>query len=130
MRLQEIRSLQKILSYNEVLTFTEAEQQEGDILHPNCKCELLLYTPLTKLERQRMSMEEIETYYDIRQKVNSLTLKKERLLTDTRIQKRLGNMDQVDKLNSQRNVINSQIRDLINELPTDEMKKKVVAINR
>jgi hypothetical protein len=42
----------------------------------------------------------------------------------------LGYQDEVDKLNNQRRVINSQIRDLIDELPTEEMKKKVVAINR
>ena len=75
-------------------------------------------------------MEEVETQYDIRQKVNSLTLKKERILTDMRVQSRLGNLDEVDVLNTQRNKINSQIRDLINELPTKELKTKVVAINR
>lgn len=120
----------KILSLNEVLDFTEAEETEGDILHPNCKCQLLLYTPLTKLTKQKLSMEKIEDYYNIRQKVNSLTLKKERVLTDMKIQRRLGNQDEVDILNSQRNKINSQIRDLINELPTEELKTKVTAINR
>ena len=121
----------KLLSTNEVNDFLDhAEEQEGDILHPNCKCSLLIYVPGTKLIKQTLTNEEIDNYYNIRQKVNSLTLKKERILTDMRIQNRLGNQDEVDKLNNQRNVINSQIRDLIDELPTTEMKKKVVAINR
>ena len=117
------------LTIDEVNIYIE-EANEGDILHPNCKCELLIYTPLTQLVTQNLSMGEVEEYYDIRQKVNSLTLKKDRILTDIRIQGRLGNQDEVDKLNSQRNKINSQIRDLINKLPTNELKRIVTAINR
>lgn len=120
----------RVLTYNEVIDFTVAEEQEGDILHPNCKCELLIYTPLTQMVHQTLSIEEIDEEYNIRQKVNSLTLKKERVLTDIKIQGKLGNQDEVDKLNSQRNKINTQIRELIDELPTDELKKKAVAINR
>lgn len=121
----------RILDIEEVRKFMDhIEEQEGDILHPNCKCSLLIYTQNTQLRQQTLTSEEIEKYYDIRQKVNSLTLKKERVITDMKIQKRLGNQDEVDKLNNQRKVINSQIRDLINELPTNEMKTKVVAINR
>ncbi len=123
----------RILDLNKVsefMTHAEVEETEGDILHPNCKCQLLLYTKLTQLQTLRKPIEDIEQEYEIRQKVNSLTLKKERLLTDLRIQKRLNNPSEVDKLNNQRKVINSQIRDLINELPTDELKRKVVAINR
>ena len=120
----------KILSYSEVIDFTLAEEQEGDILHPNCKCQLLIYTPLTKMQTQNLTIEQVEEYYNIRQKVNALTLKKERILTDMKIQKKLGNQDEVDKLNSQRKKINTQLRELIDKLPTTEMKKKVVAINR
>ena len=121
----------KILNSKEVMDFaSHVEEQEGDILHPNCKCSLLIYTNDTELRKQELSKTEIDEYYKIRQQVNSLTLKKDRLLTDLRIQRRLGNQDEVDKLNSQRNKVNTQIRELINELPTEEMKKKVVAINR
>lgn len=120
----------KILDINDVTDFTEAEEQEGDILHPNCKCELLIYTPTTKLKKQTLSLSEVEDYYNIRQKVNSLTLKKERILTDMKICRELGFYDKVDELNSQRNKVNSQIRELQNSLPTEEMRKKVVAINR
>ena len=121
----------RILQQEEVMQFMDhIEETEGDILHPNCKCELLVYTPLTKLKKKFLTSEEIEEQYHIRQKVNSLTLKKERILTDIKIQKRLGNQNEVDILNTQRNKINSQIRDLINQLPTTELKRKVVAINR
>ena len=121
----------RILELEEVLQFIEnADEQEGDILHPNCKCEILIYTPLTKLQTQNLTNEEIEQQYHIRQKVNSLTLKKERILTEMKIQKKLGNQDEVDRLNAQRNKINSQIRELVNSLPNQELKTKVIAINR
>ena len=73
---------------------------------------------------------ELEEQYEIRQKVNSFTLRKEELLADIRIQKSLGNENEVDKLNQQRNKINSEIRELKEALPTEELKKQVVAINR
>ena len=47
-----------------------------------------------------------------------------------KIQKSLGNQDEVDKLNSQRNAINKQIRSLAEALPTKALRKQVVAINR
>ena len=105
----------------------EANEAEGDILHPNCKCVLAFYhnQPTT-----RLNMAQVEEEYNIRQKVNGLTLKKEELLTDIRIQKGLGNQDQVDKLNQQRNKINSQIRDLKNQLDSEEKQKQVTAIYR
>ena len=77
-----------------------------------------------------INRQEAEEEYEIRQKVNGLTLEKERILTDIKIQKQLGNYDEVDKLNSQRNKINSSIRELKEQLPTEELRKQVVAINR
>jgi len=121
----------RILDEKEVLDFVnDADEHEGDILHPNCKCALLIYTPMTKLTKQIFTKGEIDKYYNIRKKMNTLTLKKERILTDMRIQKRMGNEDEVDKLNQQRNKVNTQIRVLQDSLPTKEMQKKVVAINR
>lgn len=107
-----------------------AEEAEGDILHPNCKCMLTFYDNTSQFNKPNYSEEELQEQYDIRQKVNTLTLKKEELKTDIRIQKMLGNYDQVDKLNQQRNKINSQIRELKEALPTAELQKQVVAINR
>lgn len=106
-----------------------AEETEGDILHPNCKCTLTFYDDYSQIQPLR-DRGELEEEYHIRQKVNSLTLKKEEVLTDLRIEKMLGNQDEVDKLNQQRNKINKSIRELKEALPTDELKKQVVAINR
>lgn len=107
-----------------------AGEQEGDILHPNCKCILTFYDNLTQFNKPSYSEEELQEQYDIRQKVNSLTLKREEIKTDIRIQKMLGNQDQVDKLTQRMKKTNTQIKDLQQALPTAELKKQVVAINR
>lgn len=108
-------------------TLGEADEVEGDILHPNCKCVLTFYQ---NQPTPRLNMAQVEEEYNIRQKVNGLTLRKEEVLTDIRIQKGLGNQDQVDKLNQQRNQINSQIRELKNQLDSEEKQKQVTAIYR
>ena len=108
-------------------TLGEADEVEGDILHPNCKCVLTFYQ---NQPTPRLNMAQVEEEYNIRQKVNGLTLRKEEVLTDIRIQKGLGNQDQVDKLNQQRNKINSQIRELKNKLDSEEKQKQVTAIYR
>lgn len=107
----------------------DAEEMQGDILHPNCKCVLTFYEDYSQLKPMK-SMGEIEEEYDIRQKTNTLTLRKEELLADIKIQKNLGNQDEVDKLNQKRNKINKEIRELKEVLPTEELRKQVVAINR
>ena len=108
----------------------EAVEQEGDIIHPNCKCTLGLYWDSSQIQPMRYDEEEIERQYHIRQKVNSLTLEKSRIATDMKIQKDLGNEEAFDKLNQRRNAINSKIRDLKEELPTESLQKQVGAINR
>lgn len=121
----------RILSKREVIDLVgRAEEAEGDILHPNCKCSITFYDENTRFNKPDYSYGELEEQYQIRQKVNSLTLKKEELLTDIKIQKRLGNQEEVDKLNQKRNKVNSEIRDLKEQLPTAELQKQVVAINR
>lgn len=120
----------KIMTKQQVIDLIGyAEEGNGDILHPNCKCSLVIYNNnLTKTFPY--SEAELEEQYNIRQKVNTLTLRKEELLSDIKIQKDLGNQDEVDKLNQKRNRINKEIRDLQSALPTTELKKQVVAINR
>ena len=126
-----LRHQNRLLTKEEVVNLVGyAEETEGDILHPNCKCELVFYDSSTVFNRPSYSDYELEEQYNIRQKVNSLTLKKDEVLTDIRIQKRLGNEDEVDMLNQKRNKINKSIRDLKEALPTEELKKQVVAINR
>lgn len=108
----------------------EVDEVEGDILHPNCKCELTFYDRKTKYNKPKYSDSQLEEQYHIRQKTNTLTLRKEEILSDIRIQKNLGNQDEVDKLNQQRNRINKEIKELSEALPTTELQKQVVAINR
>ena len=122
----------RVLSKDEVELYigTEATEQEGDILHPNCKCTLTIYDGGTPLKRPQYTEAQIEEQYQIRQKVNSLTLKKEEILTDMKIQEMLGKQDKVDELNQQRNKINASIRELKEALPTAELQRQVVAINR
>lgn len=124
---------EKMLTQKEVMKLVgKVEEQRGDILHPNCKCTLLIYdaTKKGKKYKSKYDSEEKEEFYHIRQQVNTLTLEKSRIATDIKIQKQLGNMDEVDKLNQLRNKVNSQIRELKNSLPNNELKKQVVAINR
>ena len=122
----------RVMNKEEVVNLVgDVSLQEGDILHPNCKCELLIYHPgLTYMNKPSYSNEEIDNQYHIRQKINSLTLEKDRVLTDMKIQRGLKAYDEYDKLNQKRNKINSQIRELKQELPTKELQKQVVAINR
>ena len=86
--------------------------------------------PDTKFNKPKYSYGELEEQYNIRQKTNSLTLQKEKIKTDIKIQNKLGNQDEVDKLNQQRNKINKTIRELKEELPTTSLKKQLTAINR
>lgn len=122
----------RILSKREVMSIAgHAEETHGDLLHPNCKCTLTFYIPgFTKFNKPTYSTAELKEQYDIRQKVNSLTLKKEKIKGDMKIQSSLGNQDEVDDLNSERNLINRTIRELKSALPTIEMRKSVVEINR
>jgi len=107
-----------------------AETAEGDILHPNCKCTLTFYDDRTTMNKPNYSEEELEEQYNIRQKVNSLTLKKEEVITNMKIARELGGEELFDKYNQQRNKINKEIRKLKEALPTTELQKQVVAINR
>lgn len=121
----------RLLTKREVLQLTGSlEEASGDILHPNCKCVLTIYNADTVFNKPEYSTSELDEQYHIRQKVNGLTLKKEEILTDIKIQRGLGNEDEVDKLNKQREKVDEEIKKLVSALPTVEMKKQVVAINR
>lgn len=121
----------RILTRSEILDIAGvADEAEGDILHPNCKCEIAFYFDNTAFNKPDYSEGELNEQYHIRQKVNSLTLKKERLLTDKKLQASYGEQKEVDKLNQQIKKVNSSIKELQEALPTTSLKKQVVAINR
>lgn len=118
----------KPMTYKEVMNIIgKADEGDQELLHPNCKCVLTFYRneKLPKINKSK-----VEEEYHIRQKANTLTLRKEEILNDMKIQKELGNQDELDKLNQQRNRINKEIRELKEALPTTELQKQVVAINR
>lgn len=121
----------KVLDTKQVMKLIgHIEEQEGDILHPNCKCILTFYDKGIKYKKATYSKGELEEQYQIRQKVNSLTLEQEKLSADIRIQNSLGNRDEADNLKQQKKKINQEIKKLQEALPTTELKKQVVAINR
>lgn len=122
---------EKLMTTEQVIELAGvADEAEGDILHPNCKCEITMWDEKTPIPKSNLTDAEKDEIYHIRQKTNSLTLKKERLLTDRRLQKSYGEQKEVDKLNQQIKKVNSKIKELQGALPTTELRKQVVAINR
>lgn len=113
----------------ETIIGVEAIEQEGDILHPNCKCTLSIYWSSMQLDRERYTPFEKDNFYNIRQKVNSLTLEKSNLRTDIKIADFLGEQGKVDLLKSKVSVINRNIRELKKQLP-NELQKQVTQIKR
>lgn len=108
----------------------EAREQVGDILHPNCKCTLSIYWDSSQVRNRVYNTDEVETMYDLRQKVNSLTLEKSKLRTDMKIAKEVGNEALADKNRQRINAINKTIRGIKTELPTNSLKKQITAIKR
>lgn len=108
----------------------EAVQQTGDILHPNCKCTLSIYWDSSQIGIQKYTYEESEEFYKLRQKVNTLTLEKSNLRTDMKIANELGDQSKVDECRQKINAINRTIREIKEQLPTEEMQKQITAIKR
>lgn len=108
----------------------EAREQVGDILHPNCKCTLSIYWDNSQVRNRVYNTDEVETMYNLRQKVNSLTLEKSKLRTDMKIAKEVGNEALADKNRQRINAINKTIRGIKTELPTNSLKKQITAIKR
>lgn len=107
-----------------------AREQSGDILHPNCKCTLSIFWDTSQISEKICNIDEIETMYKLRQKVNGLTLEKSRLLTDVKIAKEMGNQAVIDKSRKRINAINKTIRGIKTELPTESLKRQITAIKR
>ena len=84
---------------------------EGGLLHPNCT-HIPRKAYYTDLPSKEYTGAEWNEKYDARQKKQSLELKKQRLLSDKKIYKELGNYAEVDKINQKIKVINQNINDL------------------
>lgn len=134
---EDCASVQGIpMSLDEVYSeFGVDEETDGELLHPNCKCTLSILWDTSQLEDIRKNTlayddEEREEQYEIRQKVNSASLQRDRIENDYKIAKALGNDGLADKYESKINKLNNKISNLVNSLPTNSLKKQVEAINR
>lgn len=88
---------------------------EGGLLHPNCT-HIPRKADYGDTHSTEYSGEQWEEKYNIRQKKQSLELKKERLLSDKKIYRLLGNESEVDKINQKIKVINDNIKELSNKM--------------
>ena len=85
---------------------------EGGVGHPNCKHNWTLYWGEEQIQQDKYDSAEWEEKYKNRQKIQSLTLEKSRLLTDRRIYKELGSEDLVDKTSAKIKRIREKIKEL------------------
>lgn len=108
----------------------EAEEQIGDILHPNCKCTLSLLWDVSQIDRITPDFMQEQENYEIRQKVNGISLTRNKLQVDLQLARKLGNEGMVDKIEKKLWKLSNQEQKLINKLPTETLRKQVVAINR
>ena len=69
----------------------------GGVGHPNCKHVWVSYWGKDQIQDEKYDSAEWEEKYNNKQKIQSLDLKKSRLLADRRIYKELGQQDLVDK---------------------------------
>lgn len=108
----------------------EAEEQIGDILHPNCKCTLSILWNNSQIDMNTPDYMQEQENYQIRQKVNGISLTRNKLEVDLQLARKLGNEKMVDKIESKLYKLSNQEQQLINKLPSESLKKQVVAINR
>ena len=108
----------------------EAKEQVGDILHPNCKCTLSIYWDESQIEKTTYTPQEQDEFYEIRQKVNNYSLQLDKLITDRKIIAKYGTGAQLDSIDKKISNYTSKTLELVNMLPTSELKRQVEAINR
>ena len=87
---------------------------EGGIGHPNCKHPWVSYWSEQQIQDEKYNSNEWEEKYKKQQKIQSLDLKKSRLLADRRIYKELGQQDLVDKTTEQIKRIREKKKELEN----------------
>lgn len=80
--------------------------------HPNCKHIWSPYWSPEQIQEDKFNSPEWEERYKTRQKIQSLELKKSRLLTDRRIYKELGQQDLVDKTTEKIKKVRAKIKEL------------------
>ena len=91
------RETQVLLSHGKPGYFKKESAIENGVGHPNCKHSWTLYWIEGQIQKEKYDSEEWEEKYKNQQKIQSLDLKKSRLLSDRRIYKELEQWDLVDK---------------------------------
>ena len=84
----------------------------GYVGHPNCKHVWTIYFSQEQIQDDRYDSAEWEEKYENKQKIQSLDLKKSRLLADRRIYNELGQQDLVDKTTEQIKLIREKKKKL------------------
>lgn len=84
----------------------------GGVGHPNCKHVWVSYWGKEQLQDDRYNSSEWDEKYKTKQKIQSLDLKKSRLLGDRRIYKELGDQDLYDKTTAKIKRIREQKKEL------------------
>lgn len=80
--------------------------------HPNCKHVWVSYWSQEQIQEEKYDSTEWEKKYKTQQKIQSLDLKKSRLLADRRIYKELGQQDLVDKTTEKIKLIREKKKEL------------------
>lgn len=84
----------------------------GGVGHPNCKHVWVSYWSPEQIQEDKFNTAEWEEKYEAKQKIQSLDLKKARLLADRRIYKELGQQDLVDKTTEKIKTIREKKKEL------------------
>lgn len=85
---------------------------EGGVGHPNCKHVWVSYWSPEQIQEEKYNSSEWEDKYKTKQQIQSLDLKKSRLLADRRIYNELGQQDLVDKTTKKIKTIRAKKKEL------------------
>lgn len=86
---------------------------DGGVGHPNCKHQWLIYWGESQIQDDKYDSDDWKSKYESKQKIQSLQLERSKLKNDRIILEKLGNYEEVDKINQKIRRINSSIRELV-----------------
>ena len=87
---------------------------EGGVGHPNCRHQWTLYWDSSQIQDNNYNSDEWIEKYHTEQKIKALSLKRKKLKNDREIYSKLGNQEEVDKVNMKLKRLNSSIKTLKN----------------
>lgn len=83
---------------------------DGGVGHPNCKHQWLLYWGEDQVQENKFNSAEWNEKYQDKQKIRALELERTKLKNDKSIYEKIGNYEEVDKVNSKIKSLNSKIK--------------------